>query len=210
MPLLRMYLCIGVACLGVVVLALSLATAYLLYKQSTPPATVGVPCAKQDPALRTGVRILAWIQLVVLVCVTPALMLFVLVIFEWSIFALPFYVPNANKWTLLFALGAFFGMALGIIAFLYALPIVALLYVRALDAPEHATTRDCTRIAPGYRRALLWLIGVMGVLVLALMGLVVGWAMQRGRAVSVGRRAEVKELYGPGKTKRRTALRTRR
>ena len=82
----------------------------------------------------------------------------------------------------------FFGLPLGVIAFLSALPIVALIYVRALDAPEHATTRDCTRIAPGYRRALLWLVGVMGVLVLALVVLVVWWAMQRGRAVSVGRR----------------------
>ena len=63
MLLLRMYLCIGVACLGVVVLALNLVTACLLYKQSAPPATAGVPCAKQDPTLRTSVRVLSLIHI---------------------------------------------------------------------------------------------------------------------------------------------------
>ena len=174
----------GLACLGVVVLALTLTTAYLLYKQSTPPATAGVPCAKQDPTLRTSVRVLAWVKLVALVCVTPGLMLFMLAMFVMGCAS-----PNTSQSTFLLAYLAFFGLPLGVIAFLSALPIVALLYVRALDAPEHATTRDCTRIAPGYRRTLLWLVGVMGVLVLALVVLVVvGWAMQRGRAVSMGRR----------------------
>jgi hypothetical protein len=193
----------GLACLGVVVLSLNLATAYLLYKQSAPPATVGVPCAKQDPTLRTGVRVLAWVQLVVLACVVPGLMFFMLAMCVMGCAGQSTIPPLAYL--------VFLGLPLGVIAFLSALPIVALLYVRALDAPENATTRDCTRIAPGYRRALLWLVGVMGVLVLALVVLVVvGWVMQRGRPVSVGRRAGLKKLYGPGKTKRRTALRTRK
>lgn len=191
---------IGLAFLGVVVLALTLATACLLYKQSTSP---GVPCAKQEPTLRTGVRVLAWVQLVALACVVPGLMVFMLAMCAMGCAGQLSKIPPL-------AYLVFFGLPLGVIAFLSALPIVALLYVRALDAPENATTRDCTRIAPGYHRALLWLVGVMGVLVLALVGLVVGWAMQRGRAVSVGRRAGLKKLYGPGKTKRRTALRTRK
>ena len=192
------------ACLGVVVLALNLVTACLLYKQSAPPATVGVPCAKQDPTLRTSVRVLAWVQLVALACVVPWLMVFMLAMCAMGC------AGQLNKIPPLAYL-VFFGLPLGVIAFLSALPIVALLYVRALDAPEHATTRDCTRIAPGYRRALLWLVGVMGVLVLALVVLVVvGWGMQRGRPVSTGRRPGLKELYGHGRTKGRTALRTRR
>ena len=171
---------IGLAFLGVVVLALTLATACLLYKQSTPPATVGVPCAKQEPTLRTGVRVLAWVQLVALACVVPGLMLFMLAMCAMGCAGQSTIPPLAYL--------VYFGLPLGVIAFLSALPIVALVYVRALDAPEHAATRDCTRIAPGYRRALLWLVGVMGVLVLALVVLaVVGWGMQRGRAVSVGR-----------------------
>lgn len=188
---------ISLACLGVVVLALNLVTAYLLYKQSTPPATVGVPCAKQDPTLRTSVRVLAWVQLVALACVTPGLMLFMLAMFVMGCAS-----PNTSQSTFLLAYLTFFGLPLGVIAFLSALPIVALLYVRALDAPENATTRDCTRIAPGYRRTLLWLVGVTGVLLLALVGLVVGWVMQRGRAVSVGRRAGL----SVGQTKRRAAV----
>ena len=68
----------GIAFLGVVVVALTLSTACLLYKQSAPPATAGVPCAKQDPTLRTGVRVLAWVQLVALACVVPWLMVFML------------------------------------------------------------------------------------------------------------------------------------
>ena len=191
---------ISLAFLVVVVLSLTLATAYLLYKQSTPPATAGVPCAKQDPTLRTSVRVLAWVQLVVLACVVPGLMFFMLAMCAMGCAGQSTIPPLAYL--------VFFGLPLGVIAFLSAHPIVALLYVRALDVPEHATTRDCTRIAPGYRRALLWLVGVAGVLVLALVVLaVVGLVMVYREYYSEQGK---KELYGPGKTKRRTALRTRR